>query len=414
MGPNIVKNSKNYISITQENISKYGFTIFHYKDEPIINNNFWVRDVVLNTGEKIGNRVQKFKVPEELLIELSQKNKIINSRHYEINTASVATTSIKLLSERAGWNQTLADLKAMISHAPHEICTASYQLKKQMIPLGSGVSLPVNDDLCWIGMILVHPELRRQGIARSIMHACLVHARIDQNKAIVGLDATPLGKQVYDSLGFKDSFTIWRSFVSTSWKYSQLSIESIVPFELGSIKKYLNKKNYTERTKIIELLGKLPGSKNFMAKSKNGIQGFVMSRPGRLKPFIGPIIADSDEVAKSLLANVLRYWKNSGHESVFIDIPEQHLDGSIYSKIEESVKSQHQQIPIKPVRSLIRMYQLVSKNEQLEKHIFTESSKTRLALQKALDCHEETAVFMRKEVQDIVPIMFGTAGPEWS
>ena len=145
-----------------------------------------------------------------------------------------------------------------------------------------------------------------------------------------------------------------------------------------------------------------------MATSKDQVLGFVMSRPGRLKPYIGPLIANTPEVALSLLFEVLSFWNSSGYESVFIDIPEQHLTGSIYLNVEGP--SNIQQIPVNPVRSLIRMYQLVTKQE-LEK---SASLKTNLSIQKAFNHRDESTTFMKKEKNKIVPIMYATSGPEWS
>jgi len=407
--------SEDCIAITHDNISSYGFLCFHYKGEPIVLDNFWNRSVEISVGDE--NRIQKFKIPEEYLIEISESGKIPESDHYKIGSTPASMETIKLLSERAGWNQTKEDLNSMIYHGQGGTFIASYNFQNQKIPLGSGVSFSVNTDLSWIGMILVHPELRRQGIARSIMNACLEHARLNQHKSIVGLDATPLGKQVYDSLGFKDSFAIWRSIINTGTKAINISgygTESVI---LGSVKNYLEEKDATERWGIIELLNEIPGSKSIMARTSGRIKGFVMSRPGRLKPFIGPLIADSNEVALLLMQLALNYWKDLGYENVLMDIPEHHLKHSIFFDEEKTPDSTNHQIQVKPVRPFIRMYQLVADDELKEKPMDfkgLELSTSELALKKALDCYEKTSAFMAKEKQDIVPIMFGTSGPEWS
>lgn len=60
------------------------------------------------------------------------------------------------------------------------------------------------------------------------------------------------------------------------------------------------------------------------------------------------------------------------------------------------------------------MYQLVSKVDLDGLSKKDESKNMKIVLQKALDSHVETATFMEKEKHQIVPMMFGTAGPEWS
>jgi hypothetical protein len=69
-----------------------------------------------------------------------------------------------------------------------------------------------------------------------------------------------------------------------------------------------------------------------------------------------------------------------------------------------------EQIPIKPVRLLMRMYQLISNAEIIE---YSPDMDATVLIQ-TVDGYEKTAAFMEKERNVIVPIMYGTSGPEWS
>ncbi|MCK5207428.1 MAG: GNAT family N-acetyltransferase [Cyclobacteriaceae bacterium] len=416
-----MKNHEKTIHLSIDTLSMYGFACFHYKEEPLLENNFWLREIVLSAGEE--NKPQQIKIPKKLLVEISHEDKIVNSKNYKIDSNSAAVKPIKLLSERAGWNQTLADLDIINAHAENGYRLATYSHENQEIPLGSGLSLPVSDDMSWIGMILVHPELRRQGIARSIMNSCLEYARLIQNKSIVGLDATPQGKQVYDSLGFKDSYKIWRSDISTDFENDPVSMANPEPLELERIRKYLNRINNTERYQIVELLESLPGTKNIMVVSGGTVCGFVMSRPGRIKPFIGPLIADSNNIAISLLNHVLKHWKSMGHAHAFIDVPEYHIgERSIFTNEDDQSNSpKKSQFSINPLRSFVRMYQLISESEleeNLQKSLPRRqagmSEETNIALKKAIDSYEKTLTYMEKEKRDIIPSMYAIGGPEMS
>ena len=416
-----MKNHEKTIHLSIDTLSMYGFACFHYKEEPLLENNFWLREIVLSAGEE--NKPQQIKIPKKLLVEISHEDKIVNSKNYKIDSNSAAVKPIKLLSERAGWNQTLADLDIINAHAENGYRLATYSHENQEIPLGSGLSLPVSDDMSWIGMILVHPELRRQGIARSIMNSCLEYARLIQNKSIVGLDATPQGKQVYDSLGFKDSYKIWRSDISTDFENDPVSMAKPEPLELERIRKYLNRINNTERYQIVELLESLPGTKNIMVVSGGTVCGFVMSRPGRIKPFIGPLIADSNNIAISLLNHVLKHWKSMGHAHAFIDVPEYHIgERSIFTNEDDQSNSpKKSQFSINPLRSFVRMYQLISESEleeNLQKSLPRQqagmSEETNIALNKAIDSYEKTLIYMEKEKRDIIPSMYAIGGPEMS
>lgn len=409
------------ITLSIENLSSDGFACFYNREESDIKDDFWLREIELSVG--VENKPQILKIPKNLLIEISKENKIINWGNYKINFNIPSIDPIKLLSERAGWNQTTADLEAMKAHASlparqgkNGYLLAVYYHKDQGITLGSGLSLPVSADMSWIGMILVHPELRRQGIARSIMSSCLVHARINQNKSIVGLDATEQGKQVYDQLGFKDSYKIWRSDISTNLEIQPNQNVALKSFSLESIKNYLKRKNNSERFQIVKLLESLPNSKNIMAVAGERVSGFVMSRPGRLKPFIGPLIADSDKVALSLLSHVLKHWKTMGFVIAFIDIPECHIgQGSIFIHEDHtSNSSKKTQFSIKPLRSFIRMYQLISESEGEENLQKAVNKESEIALNKAVEGYGKTMTFMEKEKREILPSMYAIGGPEMS
>ena len=82
---------------------------------------------------------------------------------------------MKLLCERAGWNQTEEDLINYLDIAEDANFLATIDVKGSRISLGCGAVYFIGDDTCWISMILVHPEVRRQGIARAIMEHCIDH-----------------------------------------------------------------------------------------------------------------------------------------------------------------------------------------------------------------------------------------------
>lgn len=109
------------IAIHPDNLSRYGFVCFHKKGDPLIKDDNWVREIEFTIDPVKGNRIQHFKIPSKYLIELSGKGKIIHAGNYAISAKPYPLNIIKLLSERAGWNQTTEDLNAMISYEPEGI-----------------------------------------------------------------------------------------------------------------------------------------------------------------------------------------------------------------------------------------------------------------------------------------------------
>ena len=105
----------------------------------------------------------------------------------------------------AGWNQTFADWERFLAAEPDGCFVAEWN----GAPAGTATTTVYGLELAWIGMVLVHPEYRRRGIGRALLERCVEHLRA-RGVRCLKLDATPLGKQVYDSLGFKDEWTMTR------------------------------------------------------------------------------------------------------------------------------------------------------------------------------------------------------------
>ena len=217
-------------------------------------------------------------------------------------------------------------------------------------------------------------------------------------------------------MGFKDSYKIWRSNISTNWENQPNADVRIEPLALDSIKEYLKQKNNEARFQIVALLDDLPDTFNIMARADGKVSGFVMTRPGRLKPFIGPLFADSDEIATCLLNKALMYWDTQGFTHVFIDVPEYHIgQASVFMNEDDPpVSTKRSQFSIQQIRSFVRMYQLISELE-LEKYLqesMNIASKSGLHL--AVEGYKKTKKYVEKERNEIIPSMFATGGPEMS
>jgi GNAT superfamily N-acetyltransferase len=104
----------------------------------------------------------------------------------------------------AGWNQTPDDWLRFLNHQPDGCFIAEWDGQ----PVGTATTTIYEDKVAWIGMVLVHPDARRRGIGRALLEHCI--AFLKPRVACIKLDATPLGKTLYDTLGFKDEWTLRR------------------------------------------------------------------------------------------------------------------------------------------------------------------------------------------------------------
>ena len=114
------------------------------------------------------------------------------------------------LRAATGWNQTRDDWRRFIAHAPGGCFVAEWN----GVPAGTATATLYGPNLAWIGMVLVHPDFRRRGIGRALLKNCVGHLQ-GRGVRCIKLDATPLGKELYDGLGFRDEWTLTR-WVGTS------------------------------------------------------------------------------------------------------------------------------------------------------------------------------------------------------
>ena len=122
-------------------------------------------------------------------------------RPFEIRTCRADDLwSVNWLRSLAGWNQS-ASFWGMLMGAPSaESWVASWGGGV----VGSSVLWRYGSEMAWIGMVIVHPAYRRRGIARTLLKRCL-DACQERGVARIGLDATPVGRELYSDLGFVET-----------------------------------------------------------------------------------------------------------------------------------------------------------------------------------------------------------------
>jgi GNAT superfamily N-acetyltransferase len=410
------------IVLNATNMALYGFARFHFPGEESLVDRVWKRPVVLSRDRDPVHKKTHILITESQLIQLSSKPylKLIACEDFSISAQKNQIGAMQLLSERAGWNQSAEDLRAFVGLAPDGNFLAALQVDGFRIPLGSGAVFPIGSKLSWIGMILVHPELRRQGVASAIMEKCVAFARLSANTPVLGLDATPLGMQIYTSLGFRKSFRIWRCTMSTHNKTIAVDDSQFKPIEQAPLwVKYASARGFSVKTPLLTMLATLYPSGCFVRMADAGATGFIMSRPGRLMPFVGPLMADTEEDARLLLNRCLKHWSERGYSEVFFDSPECHFK----MRTADSYPGQHRLDPsLIAVREFARMYQLISRDDKArlaEKNtragemgrVWADCGRV---CTHAANSYETSLNYAEREREQVLPYLYGTAGPEIS
>ncbi|OPY86816.1 MAG: Acetyltransferase (GNAT) family protein [Syntrophaceae bacterium PtaU1.Bin231] len=111
------------------------------------------------------------------------------------------------LSCAAGWNQTTEDWQRLLRLAP-ETCLG---FEREGRLAATATLLCHGRDLAWIGMVLTHPDDRRQGLASALVGR-LLEIATHRGIPTVKLDATDQGRPIYARLGFTNEQPVerWR------------------------------------------------------------------------------------------------------------------------------------------------------------------------------------------------------------
>ena len=318
------------VRLDETNMSSLGFARFAYPDEPALDNGDWQREIEIARlgGER--RMMQSILAPDSLIIPLSRERerRLSRATRFTVRQSSGMLDPLRLLSHRAGWNQTQQDLAALSTMDPEGAFLASYATPEGNIPLGAGLVLPVAEGLAWIGMILVHREVRRQGIAQAVVDRCVEYALTERGYTINGLDATPDGSQVYRALGYRESFRLWRSTLDTTAGEPDPATPAVTSLEtVDPCVEYETRCGMVNRQPLLAgLFGGYPQG-CFLHGAGSTVNGYLFSRPGRLYPFVGPFIADNPDIAADLLAAARAHWRAVGEATVVLDTPAQHFHG---------------------------------------------------------------------------------------
>jgi len=96
------------------------------------------------------------------------------------------------LTRIAGWNQRREDWELLLRICPDRCFVAQHNGKV----VGTVTATDYEDNVGWLGMLLVDPELRRRGIGTQLLNEAINSL---SSCDTVKLDATPAGKELYDA-----------------------------------------------------------------------------------------------------------------------------------------------------------------------------------------------------------------------
>jgi ribosomal protein S18 acetylase RimI-like enzyme len=204
-----------------------------------------------------------------------------------------------LLSTGEGWNQTHADWRRLLRLAPDGCFAARVDGRLA----GTVTTTIYRPALAWIGMMIVHPTARRQGIGAALMTRALEHVAA-AGVSCVKLDATPAGLPLYRRLGFEEEvlFERWHG-VATATRAPDPALVAHAP--LAPVLPLDRTSFGADRSVLLAMLEADALAAHVVRESEPHVEGYALARAGRIATYLGPIVATDRTLAKRLLDALL-------------------------------------------------------------------------------------------------------------
>jgi GNAT superfamily N-acetyltransferase len=205
------------------------------------------------------------------------------------------------LKDAAGWNQTPADWRNVMTLAPD----GCFGMESEGALRATATAVCYGRELAWIGMVLTDPAYRGRGLSRNLMEHALGHLST-RGVQWVKLDATDMGHALYERLGFRDEGAIERWMRPPG--AAQPPKARPADYESDPV---LDRQAFgADRAALLQLLAGIESA------SLAG-EAFAMGRPGSNAAYFGPCVARAAGPARELLT-----WFVERHrdESVYWDI----------------------------------------------------------------------------------------------
>ena len=206
-----------------------------------------------------------------------------------------------------GWNQTPDDWMRFLNHQPDGCFVA--ELDGQ--PVGTATTTIYEDKVAWIGMVLVHPDFQRRGIGRALLEHCI--AFLKPRVTCIKLDATPLGKTLYDQLGFKDEWTLQRwatdrvelpanpmKYRVRQWRAADVETMQALDVEAFGV----------IRLPMVQRITYQRSRWHVHETVKRRVVSFGIFRPGARAHYLGPVVGESIAAAGPLIKEFLTELTN--------------------------------------------------------------------------------------------------------
>ena len=215
------------------------------------------------------------------------------------------------LSRQAGWNQTESDWLRFMDMEPDGCFVAELN--------GCSVGTTTTcifDKVAWIAMVLVDKDSRGQGIGTKLLKHALDY--LDGLKIrTVRLDATHLGRPIYEKLGFVPEYELARFEGIAQQSKTEQVINEAVQDNFAEMIELDRQATGTNREEILSRLFNEFLQDTRIVTHRDKVDGFVTIRPGANAIQVGPCTAGVNS-GQTLLSDALN---RCAGKAVYVDIP---------------------------------------------------------------------------------------------
>lgn len=226
------------------------------------------------------------------------------------------------LCRQSHWNQVARDWEQFLHLTPGGATVAVGEVG---LVIGSVATMRYRaidagspSTLAWLAMVLVEPAYRGAGIGMRLLERGLTGAA---DVTAVGLDATPLGRPLYEKLGFAADSTFTRmecrpSDLPQRPPHGASSVRPATLADWPGIAALDARATGVDRRAMLEWLHAGAPELSWVYEGSEGVEGALLGRHGHHATHVGPVLATSLEVADALLSVALARHQ----QPVFIDI----------------------------------------------------------------------------------------------
>lgn len=218
-------------------------------------------------------------------------------------------------AQTEGWNPGPHDAEVFWATDPDGF----YGIFLDDVMIGGGAIISYNGAFGFMGLFIVRPEYRGQGIGKKLwyLRRNTLLQRLGDN-ASIGMDGVVAMQPFYQKGGFEIAFKDERYEKMGFALDVNANITSVEEADFDKIRAYDTQCFACSRPKFLKPWLSQPTHRTFKYVENNELKGFAVLRKATTGFKIGPLFADNDDIAEALYRACLNAAQG---ENVYLDIP---------------------------------------------------------------------------------------------